>query len=55
MIGWSATRGVEVMELKWLEDFLSLAATQSFSRSAHERNVTQPAAAATGFPLSVPI
>jgi LysR family transcriptional regulator, hypochlorite-specific transcription factor HypT len=29
------------MELKWLEDFLSLAATQSFSRSAHERNVTQ--------------
>jgi DNA-binding transcriptional LysR family regulator len=32
-----------VMELKWLEDFLSLAATQSFSRSAHERNVTQSA------------
>lgn len=31
------------MELKWLEDFLSLAATQSFSRSAHERNVTQSA------------
>jgi LysR family transcriptional regulator, hypochlorite-specific transcription factor HypT len=29
------------MELKWLEDFLSLAASQSFSRSAHERNVTQ--------------
>lgn len=29
------------MELKWLEDFLSLATTQSFSRSAHERNVTQ--------------
>jgi DNA-binding transcriptional LysR family regulator len=29
------------MELKWLEDFLSLAATQSFSRSVHERNVTQ--------------
>ncbi|MBC7578738.1 LysR family transcriptional regulator [Tardiphaga sp.] len=31
------------MELKWLEDFLSLAATQSFSRSAHERHVTQSA------------
>src|ERR1700716_4108547 len=30
-----------VMELKWLEDFLSLAATQSFSRSATDRNVTQ--------------
>src|SRR5258705_521286 len=29
------------MELKWLEDFLSLAATQSFSRADHERNVTQ--------------
>jgi DNA-binding transcriptional LysR family regulator len=31
------------MELKWLEDFLSLARTQSFSRSAEERNVTQSA------------
>jgi LysR family transcriptional regulator, hypochlorite-specific transcription factor HypT len=31
------------MELKWLEDFLSLAATRSFSRSAHERNITQSA------------
>lgn len=31
------------MELKWLEDFLSLATTRSFSRSAEERNVTQPA------------
>jgi DNA-binding transcriptional LysR family regulator len=31
------------MELKWLEDFLSLAATRSFSRSAHERSVTQSA------------
>lgn len=31
------------MEAKWIEDFLSLAATQSFSRSAHERNVTQSA------------
>lgn len=31
------------MELKWLEDFLSLARTRSFSRSASERNVTQSA------------
>lgn len=31
------------MELKWLEDFLSLARTGSFSRSAEERHVTQPA------------
>src|SRR5574337_230523 len=32
-----------VMELKWLEDFLSLAETGSFSRSAEQRHVTQPA------------
>ncbi|MBL8330925.1 MAG: LysR family transcriptional regulator [Rubrivivax sp.] len=31
------------MELKWLEDFLSLARTKSFSRSAEERNITQSA------------
>ena len=31
------------MELKWLEDFLSLAQTGSFSRSAEARYVTQPA------------
>ncbi|WFU37854.1 LysR family transcriptional regulator [Bradyrhizobium sp. CB82] len=31
------------MELKWLEDFISLAETRSFSRSAQERNVTQSA------------
>lgn len=31
------------MELKWLEDFLSLAETRSFSRSAEQRHVTQPA------------
>lgn len=31
------------MEAKWLEDFLSLARTGSFSQSALERNVTQPA------------
>nr|WP_244196091.1 LysR family transcriptional regulator [Paraburkholderia susongensis] len=29
------------MELKWLEDFVSLANTLSFSRSAQERCVTQ--------------
>lgn len=31
------------MELKWIEDFLSLAKTRSFSRTAEERGVTQPA------------
>lgn len=31
------------MELKWLEDFVSLSTTLSFSRSARERNVTQSA------------
>lgn len=31
------------MELKWLEDFLSIANTRSFSRSAETRNVTQSA------------
>ncbi len=31
------------MELKWLEDFVSLAQTHSFSKSAAERNVTQSA------------
>lgn len=31
------------MELKWLEDFLSLAETGSFSRSAELRHVSQPA------------
>ena len=31
------------IETKWLEDFLSLARTQSFSRSAEERHMTQPA------------
>lgn len=32
-----------MMEAKWLEDFLALARTGSFSKSATERNVTQPA------------
>lgn len=31
------------METKWLEDFVSLAETGSFSRSAQLRHVTQPA------------
>jgi len=31
------------MELKWLEDFLCLARTRSFSRAADERHVTQSA------------
>ena len=31
------------MELKWIEDFLSLAETRSFSRSAEARHVTQSA------------
>ncbi len=31
------------MELKWIEDFLSLADTGNFSRSAQIRHVTQPA------------
>lgn len=33
----------EVVETKWLEDFVSLAETRSFSRSAQLRHVTQPA------------
>jgi DNA-binding transcriptional LysR family regulator len=31
------------MELKWLEDFISLAQSRSFSRSAEQRHVTQSA------------
>lgn len=31
------------MELKWLEDFVTLAETGSFTRSARKRNITQPA------------
>lgn len=31
------------MEIKWLEDFVALAETSSFSRAAGMRNVTQPA------------
>ncbi|HEX9391776.1 MAG TPA: LysR family transcriptional regulator [Usitatibacteraceae bacterium] len=36
-------RGTTTLEIKWLEDFLSLAETGSFSRSAEQRHVTQPA------------
>lgn len=32
-----------VVETKWLEDFVSLAETRSFSRSAQLRHITQPA------------
>ena len=31
------------MELKWLEDFISLANSRNFSKSAEQRNITQPA------------
>lgn len=34
---------ISTMETKWLEDFVSLAETRSFSRSAQLRHVTQPA------------
>ena len=31
------------MDMKWIEDFLCLAETRSFSRSASERHASQPA------------
>ncbi|KAB0771523.1 LysR family transcriptional regulator, partial [Pseudomonas aeruginosa] len=31
------------LELKWLEDFIALAGTRSFSQAAEKRFVTQPA------------
>ncbi len=34
---------IRSMETKWLEDFVSLAETRSFSRSAQLRHITQPA------------
>ena len=37
------TRIMRGMETKWLEDFVSLAETRSFSRSAQLRHITQPA------------
>jgi LysR family transcriptional regulator, hypochlorite-specific transcription factor HypT len=39
----SATATLAAVETKWLEDFVSLAETRSFSRSAQLRHVTQPA------------
>jgi len=42
MVGLSRKGGVE-MDIKWLEDFLSLAQTRNFSRSAEDRSVTQSA------------
>ena len=41
--GWIAATKLRVVETKWLEDFVSLAETRSFSRSAQLRHVTQPA------------
>ena len=41
--GWNHHRNNVHMETKWLEDFVSLAETRSFSRSAQLRHVTQPA------------
>ena len=38
-----ATDTLAAVETKWLEDFVSLAETRSFSRSAQLRHVTQPA------------
>ena len=31
------------MQTAWLEDFVALAATRSFSRAAEQRHLTQPA------------
>jgi LysR family transcriptional regulator, hypochlorite-specific transcription factor HypT len=35
--------GISDVEIKWLEDFLAVASSGSFSRAADARNVTQPA------------
>src|SRR4028118_1212518 len=43
MIGLYEAAIIRAMETKWLEDFVSLAETRSFSRSAQLRHVTQPA------------
>jgi LysR family transcriptional regulator, hypochlorite-specific transcription factor HypT len=47
-VGWLPKRGLpgareEPMEIGWLEDFISLASTGNFSRSAEERNISQSA------------
>ena len=41
--GGGAAPTLRAVETKWLEDFVSLAETRSFSRSAQLRHVTQPA------------
>jgi DNA-binding transcriptional LysR family regulator len=41
-MGWSWLEVVDV-ELKWLEDFVAVARTGSFSQAARQRHVTQPA------------
>ena len=48
--GWSSLAAtppalltLRVMESKWLEDFVALARTRSFSRAAEQRHVSQPA------------
>lgn len=43
MVGRSQGLRLNAVETKWLEDFVSLAETRSFSRSAQLRHVTQPA------------
>lgn len=35
--------GARLLNLIWLDDFLTLAASGSFSRAAQERHMTQPA------------
>ena len=42
-MGCHSCEGENQLEIKWLEDFVSLARTRNFSRSSKERNVTQPA------------
>lgn len=39
----TATVYLGAMEIRWLEDFLSLVETRNFSRSAEARYTTQPA------------
>ncbi len=42
-LGGAQQAAEPAMELEWFEDFLSVARTGSFSRSAEERSLTQPA------------
>ena len=43
MAAMASADTLAAVETKWLEDFVSLAETHSFSRSAQLRHVTQPA------------